>query len=580
MKLQTSWLLAARNFTRNSTILGLYYTRALPTMNSIGHIKHASFATSSSNSNLSHPLISKLLANDLSKVAIRHIPSGNAYTYEQLLKDISGWRQKLEPFCYNSNNGSRIAVMGENSYQFTAVFYAILTMPNTLAVPLCTNHTEAEIDYQLKDSQVSVIVTPKRFVDKVKFVNPDHITILIYEEQKLSAGSIDDLICSTKNSHSLNSGHILYTSGTSGKPKGVVTPLHTFSAQAKALTQQWDISSKTNFLHTLPLHHVHGLLIALTLPLLAGGSVEFLFPFSSHNVVSRLLDQDKSLPPINTYTAVPTIYTRLIAYLKTLSSQDQRNAKVALQKFTLAMCGSAALPTPLRDSWESFTEGKVPLLERYGMTETGITLSQPLDSTLRRNGTVGKPVPSVLARLVDPDTNETVYQSDSLVYKENTQGEIQLSGPVIFKEYWGKPEATIETFSSDGWFKTGDIAQVDSNNNLAILGRASMDIIKTGGEKISALEVEREILGLDQILECSVLGIASEEWGEEVCVVAVVNEQAKIENFGLDQMKAALKKTLAGWKIPKRLLIVDSIPRNQMGKVNKKNLKSLFKDIA
>jgi malonyl-CoA/methylmalonyl-CoA synthetase len=515
-----------------------------------------------------HPLISKLLANDLSKIAIRHIPSGNQYSYEQLLKDISGWRQVLGPYCHSSN-GCRIAIMGENSYQFTAVFYAALTLSNTLAMPLCTNHTQAEIEYQLNDSRATVIVTPNRFVDKVQFAH-SQAKILVYEDQALT-GSFDD-IASIENCET--SGHILYTSGTSGNPKGVVTPLHTFAAQAAALTKQWDISEKTNFLHTLPLHHVHGLLIALTLPLLAGGRVEFLFPFSPEKLVSRLFDN--TLPQVNTYTAVPTIYTRLTAYLKTLSPEDQGLARTALQSLRLAMCGSAALPAPLRDSWESFTDGKVPLLERYGMTETGITLSQSLDPYLRRNGTVGGPVPSVVARLVETDTNKTVYQSDGSVQSDGAQGEIQLSGPVIFKEYWGKPEATAETFSSDGWFKTGDIAQVDKYGNLAILGRASMDIIKSGGEKISALEIEREILGLSQVLECSVLGVPSEEWGEEVSVVAVLSEQGKSENFGLEDLKAALRQTLARWKIPKKLVVVDMIPRNQMGKVNKKNLKSLF----
>lgn len=517
-----------------------------------------------------HPLISKLLEHHESKVAVRHVPSGNEYTYGQLLKDISGWRSVLKQHTPSDRDGSRIAIMGENSYQFAAVFYAALTLPNTLAMPLCTNHTQAELDYQLSDSRASLIVTPKRFQEKVDF---SRVRTLISEDYKLQ-GSQED-IASIEDTPS--SGHMLYTSGTSGKPKGVVTTLHTFAAQAKALTAQWAISDATNFLHTLPLHHVHGLLIAMTLPLLAGGRVEFLFPFSPERAVNRLLDA--TLPRINTFTAVPTIYTRLVSYLKTLSPQEQDKAQKALQHLDLAMCGSAALPTPLRTAWETFTNGQVPLLERYGMTETGITLSQSLDPSKRRNGTVGRPVPSVVARLVDAESGKINYQSDgSVAAVDGMQGEVQLKGPVVFKEYWGNPEATTETFTKDGWFKTGDIAQVDEAGNLAILGRASMDIIKSGGEKISALEIEREILSLPQVLECAVLGIKSEEWGEEVSVVAVLSEQGRQDKFGLPEMKDALKKTLARWKIPKRLLVVEEIPRNQMGKVNKKNLRTLFEN--
>lgn len=464
----------------------------------------------------------------------------------------------------NNATGNRVAIMGENSYQFVVAFFASLTLANTFAVPLCTKHTEAEIRYQLEDSGASLIVTPERFLSKVSNFNQQKLVI---DEFKLDENAPSDYDVDT------TSGYMLYTSGTSGNPKGVVTPLDTFMAQAKALTQAWDINSDTIMLQTLPLHHIHGLLIGTTLPLLAGGRVEYLFPFDPSLMVNRL--SDSSLPPINTYTAVPTIYTRLVSYINGLPEDKAGIAKAGIKNLKLAMCGSAALPQPLRDSWEKVTDGKVHLLERYGMTETGITFSQPLDSSKRVAGSIGSPVPSVLARL-ETDNHEFFTSESEGVTK--VTGEIQLSGPVVFKEYWNKPDKTEETFTKDGWFKTGDVARIDDHGNWFILGRASMDIIKSGGEKISALEIEREILGLPQVSECAVVGVDSEEWGQEVSVVAVLSEIGIKENFGLPELKTALKKVLAGWKIPKRLKVVEVIPRNQMGKVNKKTLVKVFSE--
>lgn len=569
-----------------------------------------------------HPILSKLIAHPPNKIAIRHVPSGNTYTYGDLLYDIGYWRKVFQKVKDNSKNSSmRVAIMGENSYQFAVMFYATLTVPNTIAVPLCTNHTASEIDYQLNDSQAEIIVTPERFLDKVKqFDNGNNFSetgessirkVFTFEQiQPITKAGKKNLFNEplefSSSINSNGSGYMLYTSGTSGKPKGVVTPLKTFMAQAHALTAAWDIDSSTNFLHTLPLHHVHGVLIALTLTILAGGRVEFSFPFTPESVLGRIAgggafdtinDQKVVAPPINTYTAVPTIYTRLTSYL-----EDPKNKEFSqstdliegIKNIKLAMCGSAALPEPLRNSWNRVTKDAVPLLERYGMTETGITLSQPLDSSKRIGGTVGKPVPSVVARIMDLKEGKILYQSGdggfnsppTIVPKNEVEGDLILGGPTVFRYYWCKDKATKESFlpqddSNYRWFITGDVARYDPNRDtISILGRASMDIIKSGGEKISALEIEREILGLEQVSEVAVVGVPNEEWGEEVTAILVLKPhltQQQHDCFTVDYMKEVLKKNLAGWKIPKRIVIIDKIPRNQMGKVNKKSLvKTLF----
>lgn len=262
-------------------------------------------------------------------------------------------------------------------------------------------------------------------------------------------------------------------------------------------------------------------------------------------------------------------------------------------RLQLAMCGSAALPDPLRQSWDRVTNGQVSLLERYGMTETGITLSQPLAPlSSRRPGTVGHPVPSVVARIVDPDSKEVLFDSsNAAAYKfdKEVSGDLVLGGPTVFKEYWHKPEATRDTFLPDTgngerWFVTGDVASVNpEDHSIKILGRASMDIIKSGGEKLSALEIEREILAVPHVAETAVVGLPSREWGEQATAIVVLKSSASPEyrqNFDYQYLKTQLREKLSGYKIPREVLVLDTpIPRNQMGKVNKKSLvKTLFPD--
>jgi malonyl-CoA/methylmalonyl-CoA synthetase len=274
----------------------------------------------------------------------------------------------------------------------------------------------------------------------------------------------------------------------------------------------------------LPLHHIHGVINALLTPLFAGASIEFSYPFNPQAVWERLAapflppsdsTPDSSKTPITFFTVVPTIYNRLLQSHSSLSPPLKEAVTKALSPATMRLniSGSAALPTPTRDAWTKLSSGNV-LLERYGMTEVGMALSCGLDFHDRVDGSVGWPLPSVEARLVDTDTNEIIPPGQTTDSEgRERQGEIQLRGPTIFKEYWRNPEATKKEFveGEDGkgkWFKTGDIAvrrEVEGAGGRQewakgpmyfIQGRKSADIIKTGGEKVSALEVEREMLSL------------------------------------------------------------------------------------
>jgi malonyl-CoA/methylmalonyl-CoA synthetase len=386
------------------------------------------------------------------------------------------------------------------------------------------------------------------------------------------------------------------------------------TAQAQSLQQAWEYSPSDHLLHVLPLHHIHGTVNALLTPLLCGSTIEFLFPFNPSAVWSRLaapfLAQKDSATTsatpkkgITFFTVVPTVYSRLLASHKELSPelQDATRTAISPDRMRLSISGSAALPTPVKEAWKTLSKGNV-LLERYGMTEVGMALSCGLEFPDRVDASVGWPLPSVEARLVDTDTNEVIAEADT-----DRAGEIHLRGPTVFKEYWRNPSATAAEFvnadAADSnqrpWFKTGDVAlrrnvpsaggsEAPSQSSWTkgpmffIQGRKSADIIKTGGEKVSALEVERELLSLPQVVEAAVVAVPSGKWGHKVGAIIILDQEwfqkeNKAVKWSPMDMRRALKSSLAAYKIPQVLKLVDHIPRNAMGKINKKELvKNVF----
>ena len=347
---------------------------------------------------------------------------------------------------------------------------------------------------------------------------------------------------------------ILYTSGTTGKPKGVVTTHENIAAQITSLVQAWGWTGDDRILEFLPLHHIHGIVNVIACALWVGAVCEIFPRFDAHEVWNRIAQGGLTL-----FMAVPTIYVKLIDAWEKASPADRKRRSEGCARMRLMVSGSAALPVPTLERWKEIS-GHI-LLERYGMTEIGMGLSNPLHGQ-RFPGCVGTPLPGVEARLMDESGNPV---------EPGTPGEIVVRGKTVFLEYWRRPKDTQKAFR-DGWFLTGDVA-VEENGIYRILGRSSVDIIKTGGYKVSALEIEETLLTHPDIKEVAVVGVPDPVWGERVVAALVLREGASLDPKSL---RAWGKERLATYKVPQDAIIIQELPRNAMGKVSKPDLKKII----
>ena len=436
----------------------------------------------------------------------------------------------------------RVAFMVEPSFDYVRIQWGIWRAGG-LAVPLCLTHPAAELAYVLDDSEPSVVVAGARYEETLRRLAAER-GIRYARSEDLDSPSAALL-------PEVDSGRramMLYTSGTTGRPKGVVTTHRNLSAQITSLIEAWGWSSDDRILLTLPLHHVHGIVNVVSCALWAGAACETLPAFDAETTWERLASGE-----LTVYMAVPTLYHRLIAAWDRADPERRQRWSQGCRRLRLMVSGSAALPVSVLERWQQISGHT--LLERYGMTEIGMGLSNPLVGE-RNPGHVGRPLPGVEARLVDEEGREV---ADGLV------GGLQIRGDSVFGEYWGKPEATAAAFAPGGWFKTGDVA-VCKDGIYRILGRESVDIIKTGGEKVSALEIEDVLLGHEQVAECAVVGVEDPEWGQRV-VAAIVPGPG--QTLAADTLRAWCRDRLAPYKVPKEWHLVERLPRNAMGKITK-----------
>jgi malonyl-CoA/methylmalonyl-CoA synthetase len=401
-------------------------------------------------------------------------------------------------------------------------------------------HPPAELDFLVRDSEATTVVASTAKADVLgPIAHAARARLILAAELTASAPTHETGLAGPP---ALGRAMIVYTSGTTGRPKGVVTTHANITAQIESLISAWEWTSSDRTLLALPLHHVHGIINVVSCALWSGARLEIHPKFEPDAVWRRLASRE-----LTVFTAVPTIYHRLIQSWDALPERQEERSK-GCRALRLMMSGSAALPRTVLDRWRQIS-GHV-LLERYGMTEVGMALSNPLHGQ-RRPGFVGKPLPGMSARIVD--------------------GELQLKGPAVFGEYWNRPESTKAAFV-DGWFKTGDIAVVE-DAAYRLLGRSSVDIIKSGGDKLSALEIEDVLRTHPAIRECAIVAIDDVEWGQRVCCAVELKPGMDLE---LPALREWARTRLAPQKIPKELVCVDQLPRNAMGKVVKPALTTFF----
>jgi len=446
----------------------------------------------------------------------------------------------------------RVVFFLDKSLFFVVAHLAVQKL-GAVAVPLNPGFKKSEMAYLLEDVKATLVLSGPAQEPLVKEIDPGLKTLVIDPQrpyQDLDFFKRSSGIRYPIETHREDPGLIIYTSGTTGKPKGAVLTQGNLLHDARNVAQIWEITSSDVLCHALPLFHVHGLCFALHTSLIAGAHVVMLDAFSPEAVIPVLLDKKELACTL--FMAVPSMYARMLDSLgdKTLDFGPIR----------LWTSGSAPL---LIKDFERIRRafGKEPV-EREGMSETGMNFSNPLRGK-KKPGSIGLPLPGLEVRIVHPLTFQDV--------KAGETGEIWLKGPAVTPGYWQKPEETAKAFVS-GWFRTGDLGRMDDEGYYYLTDRLK-HIIISGGENISPKEVESVINRFEGVAESSVIGLPDDQWGERVAAVVVTRPEFKGKPEDIRQF---CKQHLHNWKCPKEVLLVDTLPRNTMGKVLKEQLKKLF----
>lgn len=552
----------------------------------VGHFRKGLHTTRTPFSGRVTPVFTRALAFG-DKIAI--IDQNGEHTYRDLYTQSVHLSQQICEVLRCSSGDlkeERISFLCPNDASYVIAQWASW-MSGGVAVPLYRKHPVQELEYFIQDSQSSLVIATEEYV---KHITPSAEKLGIPVLPLVNSASDGWINDKTVEAFPLaidcpewkdRGAMIIYTSGTTGRPKGVLSTHQNVQAVVTGLVDKWEWTKEDVILHVLPLHHVHGVINKLLCPLWVGATCIMLSEFSPQKVWEKFLSP--RAPRISIFMAVPTIYSRLMEHYDKHFSQPhvQDFVRATCQNnFRLMVSGSAALPVPVLERWKNIT-GHM-LLERYGMTEVGMALSNPLHG-VRVPGSVGTPLPGVEVRIATESLGRegpsyTIHaQGDERDTKvtpglDGKEGELFVKGPTVFREYWNRPEETKEAFTPDGWFKTGDTA-VYKEATYWIKGRTSVDIIKSGGYKISALEVEHHLLAHPSIADVAVIGPPDMTWGQRVSAVVKLQEG---EMLSLKDLRDWARESMAYYTIPTELLLVEEIPRNQMGKINKKQLLKHF----
>lgn len=501
---------------------------------------------------MANPLFDRLFGKHSGKTQpFLHLADGTTITYAAFLETAAQFAGALSKF--GLQPGDRLAVQIDKSPQALAV-YAACAQAGVIFLPLNTAYTPEEVSYFVENSGARLVLCDASkhagMVDVAAACEAQLATMNADGSGSFADVAVDmppsfDTVDRTLD----DLAAFLYTSGTTGRSKGAMLTQGNLLSNAETLVAHWQFSENDVLLHALPIFHTHGLFVASNITLLAGGQMIFLPAFN----VDQLI---KYLPNSTALMGVPTFYTRLLA--------DPRFTKDLVAHMRLFISGSAPLLAETHVQFEKLTGMRI--LERYGMTETNMNTSNPYDGE-RRAGTVGFPLPGVELKITDSQTGETLAQGEI--------GEIEVRGPNVFKGYWQMPEKTAEELREDGFFITGDLGQIDEDGYVHIVGR-NKDLIISGGYNIYPKEIELLLDEADNVLESAVIGVPHPDFGETVVAILVPSGETDPD---IDAIKGEVATSLARFKHPQKYIVLPELPRNTMGKVQKKALRDQYSDL-
>jgi malonyl-CoA/methylmalonyl-CoA synthetase len=504
---------------------------------------------------MSNHLFDGLLKNVNRDRAFAELDDGRWYTYNHVMEVSARFANVLVE--RGLLPGDRVAAQVPKSIE-ALMLYLGTVRAGGVFLPLNNAYTASEVAYFLDNASPRLFVCdPARQAEFEALTGEMGVrleTMGVWRNDDTSAGSLLD--SGTDASAEFEDvvrgpddlAAILYTSGTTGRSKGAMLTHDNLLSNAVALKDLWAFTEDDVLLHALPIFHTHGLFVATNTLMVAGGRMIFLPGFKVDQVIEYL-------PGASSMMGVPTFYTRLLG--------DERFTRELAAHMRLFVSGSAPLLAETHIEFENRTGHRI--LERYGMTETNMNTSNPYDGE-RRAGTVGFPLPGVDLRVSNPDTGETLAQDQI--------GVIEVKGPNVFSGYWQMPEKTREEFRDDGFFITGDMGKVDMDGYVHIVGRAK-DLIISGGYNIYPKEIELLLDEQEGVLESAVIGVAHPDFGEGVVGVVVPSNGQTVSESAI---LAAISDKIARFKQPKKIYVVDVLPRNTMGKVQKNVLRETYSD--
>jgi malonyl-CoA/methylmalonyl-CoA synthetase len=500
------------------------------------------------NANLFSRLFDRL--NDPNRLAIE-THDGERITYGDLIARAGQFANVL--VARGVKPGDRVAVQVEKSVA-NLVLYLATVRAGAVYLPLNTAYTLNELDYFITDAEPSLVVCDPAKAEGIRAIAAKvgaRVEALDSHGKgtltEAAAKASPDFATVPRGNDDLAA--ILYTSGTTGRSKGAMLSHDNLASNSLTLVDYWRFTDKDVLIHALPIYHTHGLFVASNVTLFARASMIFL-PKLDPDLIVKLMARATVL------MGVPTFYTRLL--------QNPALSRETAKHMRLFVSGSAPLLAETHREWFARTGHAV--LERYGMTETNMNTSNPYDGE-RVPGAVGFPLPGVSARVTDPETGK--------VLPPDTIGMIEVKGPNVFKGYWRMPEKTKSEFRDDGFFITGDLGKIDDKGYVHIVGRGK-DLVISGGFNVYPKEIESEIDAMPGVVESAVIGVPHADFGEGVTAVVVKHPDSKVDEA---TVLKGLEGRLAKFKMPKRVFVVDELPRNTMGKVQKNILRDMYKDI-